>query len=203
MAAGHERRSPPEDVAPPAVRAEGRQQGALSTDGLLRRVARGDAAAFARVCDEVSGAVYGLVSLIVADPAQAEQVASDVLIEVWRSAPRFDPAENSGLSWIMTMARRRAISQAAASGPPAGSEPGAAAGAAERAAGSLLAHRGLAVLPAQQRTAVSLACCGYTGRQVAELAGVPAATAAVWLRDGLLGLSSCPDYPAANETENR
>ena len=185
------KRPQPGDETSPAVSGDGREPGTPTTDSLLRQAGRGDAAAFAAVCDEVSGAVYGLVSRIIPDPAEAEQVAAEVLVEVWRSAPRFSPAENSGLSWIMSMARRRAVSQAAGSGGPAG--PGGISGAAERAAGSLVAHRGLAVLPEQQRAAVSLASCGYTGRQVAELAGVPEATAAAWLRDGLLGLSSRPD----------
>jgi RNA polymerase sigma-70 factor (ECF subfamily) len=191
MEVGHKRRSG--DVA--AVRGQGRRSGALTTNGLLRRVARGDAAAFAVVCDEVSSAVYGLVSRIIPDPGQAEQVAAEVLVDVWRSAPRFRPAENSGLSWIMTMARRHAVSRAAAVNAvlPAGIEPAGIGGAAERAAGSLLAHRDLAALPEPQRAAVLLAYCGYTGRQVAELAGVSAATVAEWLRDGLLGLSSQPD----------
>ena len=194
MAAGPEGRSLPGDGAPPAARDEGRQPGAFTTDGLLRRVARGDAAAFAAVCDEVSGAVYGLISRIVPDPGQAERVAAEVLVEVWRSAPRFNPAESSGLSWIMTMARHRALRQAAATGDglPAGLEA-SGTGGAERAAGSLLAHRGLASLPEPQRAAVLLAYCGYTWRQVAELAGVPAATVAEWLRDGLLRLSGRPE----------
>ena len=193
MGAIGKRRPQPGDETSSALSADGREPGAATTDGLLRQAGRGDAAAFAAVCDEVSGAVYGLVSLIVPDQAQAEQVAAEVLVEVWRSAPRFNPAENSGLSWIMTMTRRRAVAQAAGSGRPAGPGAGGIGGTAERAAGSLLAHRRLAVLPEQQRAAVSLACCGYTGRQVAELAGVPADTAASWLRDGLLGLSSRPD----------
>src|ERR1700759_3752788 len=82
-------------------------------DDLLPRVARGDTEAFGTVCDQVSGAVYGLVRRIIADQSRAEQVAGAVLLEVWRSASRFSPAEGSGLEWIMTMARRRAVSRAA------------------------------------------------------------------------------------------
>jgi anti-anti-sigma factor len=78
----------------------------------------------------------------------------------------------------------------------AGLRPSAAAGViAERAAGSLLEHRGLASLPGPQREAVLLACCGYTWRQAADLAGVPAGTVAGRLREGLLGLGSRPRSP--------
>jgi RNA polymerase sigma-70 factor (ECF subfamily) len=152
--------------------------GADGVGGLLPRVAHGDAAAFAGVCDQVSGAVYGLVSRIVGDQSRAEQVAADVLTEVWRSASHFSPAQGSGINWIMTIARRRAMNHA---------------GAERAGAESLLAHRGLAALPGPQREAVLLAWCGYTWRQVADLMGVPAGTAAGWLRDGLLELSNRPE----------
>jgi RNA polymerase sigma-70 factor (ECF subfamily) len=143
-------------------------------------VARGDEEAFTGVCDQVAGAVYGLVIRIVADEAQAEQVAAEVLVEVWRSASRFSPATGSGLSWIMTIARRRAMRRAAA------------AGASHTASGSLLAHHGLASLPGPQREAVLLASSGYTRQRAADLAGVPADKVAEQLREGLLRLSGRP-----------
>jgi hypothetical protein len=125
------------------VRGADGRPGAAAVDGLLPRVACGDEEAFAGVCAQVSGAVYGLVLRIVGDQSRAEQVAEEVLVEVWRSASRFSPAEGSGLSWVMTMARRRAMSHAAAGdGRAAGLRPSEVV--AERAAGSLLTHRGFA-----------------------------------------------------------
>jgi RNA polymerase sigma-70 factor, ECF subfamily len=197
MAAGQKRRSRPGDTEAPAAHATDRGPAAAAVDRLLLRVARGDAQAFEGLCDQVSGAVYGLVHRIVGDQSGAERVAAEVLVEVWRSAARFNPAEGSGLNWVMTMARRRAINQAgtAGNGHPAGLPPAGTAGrmAAKRAEGSLLAHRGVTSLPGPQREAVLLASCGYTWRQVADLVGVPAGTVAEWLREGLLGLSSCPE----------
>jgi RNA polymerase sigma-70 factor (ECF subfamily) len=195
MAVGDTRVSLPAGTEPPAVRAEDKRAGAAALDGLLPRVARGSENAFARVCDQVSDAVYGLVSRIVRDQSQAEQVAAEVLLEVRRSASRFSPAEGSALSWIMTMARRRAMSHAGAAGD--GPRPsGTAGGGAERVAGSLLGHSGLVSLPGPQREAVLLASCGYTRRQAADLAGVPVGAVAELLREGLLGLSSHPEQPA-------
>ena len=187
MAVGGRRGSRPAATAPPSVRGEDARPGATAVDGLLLQVARGDAEAFAVVFDQVADAVYGLVSRIVADRAQAEQVAAEVLAEVRWSASRFSPAEGSGLSWILTIARRRAVSHAGAAGDGRPNGPGPSG--AERDAGSLLAHRGLASLPGPQREAVLLACRGYTYRQAAELTGIPARTAAERLRQGLLGLS--------------
>jgi RNA polymerase sigma-70 factor (ECF subfamily) len=192
------RSSGPAGTEPPTVAArdEDGRPGAAVADGLLPRVARGDEKAFELVCDQVGGAVYGLVSLIVADQSQAVQVAAEVLVEVWRSASRFSPAEGSELSWVMTIARRRAIShgRAPGNGRTAGPSPtGVARVAGERADGSLLAHHGLASLPGPQREAVLLASCGYTCQQAADLAGVQADTMAEQLREGMLRLSSHPE----------
>jgi RNA polymerase sigma-70 factor (ECF subfamily) len=196
MAVGRHRSSRPGKAKSPAVPKSGGWPDAVAVDRLLSRVARGDAGAFAEVCDQVSGAVYGLVQLIVRGERPAEQVAAEVLLEVWRSAPQFSAAQGSGLSWIMTLARRRATSWArtAGSGSLAGPGPAVtAAVTAERAPGSLAAHHGLTALPAPQREAMLLAYCGHTGQHAAELAGVPADTVARWLRDGMLGLGSRPE----------
>jgi len=199
MAVGEKHGSAPAGTAatePPTVHDADGRRAAAAIDGLLRRVARGDAKAFARVCDQVSGAVYGLVRRIVVDQSQAEQVAAEVLVDVWRSASHFSPAEGSGLSWVITIARHRAMSQASAAGDgrTANLAPSAATGmATERSAGSLLTHHVLASLPRPQQQAVLLASCGYTWRQAAVLAGVPAGTAAERLREGLLELSSHPE----------
>ena len=77
--------------------------------GLLAKVARGDEAAFAAVYDQVGALVFGLARRVVKDPAQSEEVTQEVLLEVWRSASRFDPVQGSARSWLMTMAHRRAV----------------------------------------------------------------------------------------------
>ena len=76
---------------------------------LLARVARGDHAAFEAVYDQFAGPVYGLVRKVLRDPAQSEEVAQEVLLEVWRTASRFDPARGSASAWVMTIAHRRAV----------------------------------------------------------------------------------------------
>ena len=78
-------------------------------DGLLARVARGDQAAFEAVYDTLAGPVYGLILRVVRDPAQSEEVSQEVLLEVWRTAARFDPAKGTAATWALTIAHRRAV----------------------------------------------------------------------------------------------
>ena len=76
---------------------------------LLARVARGDQAAFEAVYDQFAGPVYGLVRKVLRDPAQSEEVAQEVMLDVWRTASRFDAARGSAGAWVMTIAHRRAV----------------------------------------------------------------------------------------------
>jgi RNA polymerase sigma-70 factor (ECF subfamily) len=110
MAVGQKRGSRPAGAESPAVRGGDGQPVAVSVDGLLARVAHGDAEAFAAVYDQVVDAVHGLMRRIVGDQSRAEHLTAVALVQVWRSASLFSPAEGSGTDWVMPVARRRAMS---------------------------------------------------------------------------------------------
>jgi RNA polymerase sigma-70 factor (ECF subfamily) len=78
-------------------------------DVLVRRVARGDSAAFESLYDALGSSVYGVARRVVRDPNRAEDVAQDVFLEVWRKAPSFDESLGSAKTWVMTIAHRRAV----------------------------------------------------------------------------------------------
>lgn len=77
-------------------------------DAQLRRVADGDAEAFAAFYDATCARVFGLISRVLRDPGYSEETTQDVYAQVWRSASDFDPLQGSALAWLMTLARRPA-----------------------------------------------------------------------------------------------
>lgn len=76
---------------------------------LLRQVATGDQAAFARLYDLTCARVYGLAVRVCRDRAVAEDVLQETYLQVWRAADAFCPEQGSASSWLLTIAHRRAV----------------------------------------------------------------------------------------------
>lgn len=86
-----------------------RHIGASETDRLLVSVAAGSQEAFARLYDAVAGPIYGIAYQVLQDPARAEEVAQEVMLEVWQTAPRYRPESGHAMTWMMTIAHHRAV----------------------------------------------------------------------------------------------
>lgn len=178
--------------------AEGSGQGLA---GLLARVARGDHAAFEAAYDQLAGPVYGIVRKVLRDPAQSEEVTQEVMLEIWRTASRFDPARGGAAAWAMTIAHRRAVdrvrSETAAAERVRKLAPGPVTGEdvaelVETALDRQRVRRCMGALTALQAESVKLAYYGgYTYPQVAELLGIALGTVKTRIRDGLIRMRDC------------
>ncbi|MDQ0841698.1 MULTISPECIES: sigma-70 family RNA polymerase sigma factor [unclassified Streptomyces] len=170
---------------------------------LLGLVARGDQNAFSQVYDAVGGSVLGLVRTVLRDPAQSEEVAQEVLLEVWRSAARYQPSRGSAMTWILTLAHRRAVDRVRSAQAATDRERRAALLERTPAYDEVTeqvdarlereqVRRCLRTLTELQHESVTLAYYrGLTYREVAELLSVPLGTVKTRLRDGLIRLRDC------------
>ncbi|HEV2374681.1 MAG TPA: ECF RNA polymerase sigma factor SigK [Streptosporangiaceae bacterium] len=176
-------------------------RGDRDLDDLLVHVARGDEAAFEAVYDRLAGAVYGVIRKVLRDPSQSQEVTQEVLLEVWRTATRFDPAMGSAATWVMTIAHRRAIDRVRSATAAAEREHKAAdirpphdevAEAVEARLDRERVRRCLEGLTEVQRQSITLAYYGgYSYRQVAELLKVTLAAVKTRIRDGLIRMRDC------------
>ena len=171
---------------------------------LIGQVARGDREAFEAVYRQLAAPVYGLIRRVLRDPAQSEEVAQEVMVELWRTATRFDPQRGSVRTWALTLAHRRAVDRVrsaqaatdrelrlARQAPVAGAEDDVAEVVEARLDQQRVRHC-LGALTELQHESVRLAYYGgYTYREVAELLGTPLGTVKTRLRDGLIRLRDC------------
>jgi RNA polymerase sigma-70 factor, ECF subfamily len=193
---------PQNPARPAAARVTAR---AASTGGDLADqiglVARGDAAAFDAVFEQVGPSVFGLVKRVIRDPAQSEEVTQEVMLEVWRTAAKFDAGRGSATAWVMTLAHRRAVDRVRSVQKESERERRTASAdipydevleAVESSLERERVRRCLNSLTEVQRESVTLAYYrGYTYGQVASLLGVPTGTVKTRMRDALIRLRDC------------
>jgi RNA polymerase sigma-70 factor (ECF subfamily) len=161
---------------------------------LAGRLRRGDPDALAEVHGTYGGLVLGYLRGALRDPATAEDVHQEVFLEVWRRGPGYDPDRASLGTWIMLIARSRAIDHLRRRIPEpldphatgAGSEPEDPA-----ASPDLLVERWamavhLARLPEEQARILRMRFHeGLSQTEIAERTGIPLGTVKTYMVRGL------------------
>jgi RNA polymerase sigma-70 factor (ECF subfamily) len=166
---------------------------------MLRAVARGDESAFARVYDRYSPILLGLLLRILRSRAEAEDVLQEVFLQVWQRAHSFDAERGRAFTWLVTLARSRAIdrlrsvgsreraAQRSAEEAPPESEPAEwADAAAVRAERAEAVRAALAELPEEQRQVLLLAYLeGMSQSEIAAAKNQPLGTVKTRTRSAL------------------
>jgi len=180
-----------------------------SDDDLLVLTAEGNKEAFAVFYDRTASRVYGLVKRVLIDPAQSEEVTQDVYLEAWQNASRFDPGKGKALSWLLTMAHRRAIDRVRASQSSRNRDLAVGVRDFEETRDDVeetveitLEHQRITKAihtptPNQQQALELTYFQGLTNTEAALKAGVPIGTMKTRLRDALIALRTRVGAPAA------
>ena len=176
---------------------------ATELDALLRQVARRDADAFAALYDQTRSRVYGLVTRVLRDAGYSEETTQEIYLEVWRTADAYDSAKGSALSWLLTMAHRRAVDRVRAEQSAGQRESKYGAANVERS-GDLVADSAIASderrrvaacldsLTDVQRQCIELAYySGLTYAEVSQRLSANLSTIKSRMRDALRGLRGC------------
>lgn len=76
---------------------------------VMRSIARGNTVALKILYDRHSQAVYRVSLRVLRDPAEAEQLLTDVFYEIWNTRDRYNATRSSPLTYLMCVTRSRAI----------------------------------------------------------------------------------------------
>ncbi len=169
--------------------------------GLLARIAVGDQSALSELYDASSAKVFGLAMKILGDRAAAEETTLDVYTQVWRRISTYDAKRGTPGSWLMTLAKHRAIDRFRSSYLERGRQvpldqaaelPGQEDTPEQYSAGlerQRLVQDALATLSVEQRQAIALAYYwGLSQSEIADQLKLPLGTVKTRMRLGMIRL---------------
>lgn len=163
--------------------------------------ARGEQNALARLYDISNRLVYGVALRILGDPADAEEVTLDVYTQVWRTAKEYTADRGAPSSWLIMLARSRALDRLRSRGrrqgrettlenapetPSSGQPPDEAAYLQQA---SIRMKQAMATLAPEQRELIEMSFfAGLTHSELAEKLGQPLGTVKTRIRSGMAKL---------------
>ncbi|MFN0158120.1 MAG: sigma-70 family RNA polymerase sigma factor [Bacteroidota bacterium] len=161
-------------------------------------------AAFSQLYDRYATLVYTMVLRIVKSTGEAEDLLQEIFVQIWNKSTFFAESKGSVYTWVMTIARRKAIDKVrsqeyANRGSSLDDDDAIALPDAAYEANPLhaaitteyeeLMQTGLAMLSDEQRTIIELSYYeGFTQAQIAERLKVPLGTVKTRMRQGLIKL---------------
>jgi len=186
---------------------------------LLGRVALGDRVAFDTLYRASSAHLLGVILRIQHDRAQAEDVLQEVYVNVWRAAQSYNAALANPTTWLVSIARNRAIDSLRRKASSPDTVSSIASGSDDEDEHDLLAHiaddspgpleqleastraraleRCMDQLTADQRGSLALAYYqGLSHSEVADQMGQPLGTVKSWVRRGMQSLKTCLERAA-------
>lgn len=169
---------------------------------LILGVARGDRADFTELYHTTAPKLLGTILRILHHRGWAEDVLQEVYVSIWQKAEQFDPAKASPITWLVTIARNRAIDKIRSQ--PAGSRAtddelaqlasSAPDGPASLEAGQIVdqLNHCLEQLEKDRRDMVRLAYLnGWSRRELSAHFEQPVNTIKTWLHRALKQLKGC------------
>lgn len=161
---------------------------------LAERLMERDESALRELMERYGGIVLGVARRVVAEQSFAEEVAQDAFVALWRRPGAFDPTRGSLQSFLVGIARNKAIDLVRREESMRRRTDELIAEVATRPTSTTMDRvhdvadlsDAMAALPATQRDAIALAYFGgRTYREVASELDIPEGTAKTRLRDGL------------------
>jgi len=166
----------------------------------IARMAEGDEQALSDLYDATLSRVYGVAVRIVGDAALAEDVVTDVFLDVWNKAAQFDRARGRPITWLLTICRNRALdeyrressAQRKVEAAAAGASPETAEGPdelLESVQAGHTVHALLAAISTEDRQLIALAFFrGLSHQQIADVTDMPLGTVKSRIRRALSSL---------------
>jgi len=172
-------------------------------EDLLQACGRGDAAALKALYTRTAPQLLGILVRVLGNRASAEDVLQEVFVSIWQRAGQYDQFKGRAMSWMVAIARNRAIDMQRKFRPTvlldaaelAGAEQLQVTGPAENTEfGSARRSLGrcLELLNTAQRQCLLLAYqSGLTQERIALTMKQPLGSVKSWVRRGLQSLKGC------------
>jgi RNA polymerase sigma-70 factor (ECF subfamily) len=166
---------------------------------LLRAVALGDEESLAAIYDRYRTILFGLLFRILGNRAEAEDVLQEVFVQVWQRARDFDENRGKAFTWLVTLARSRAIDRLRSLGSRSRTIEAATKESADAVGDAIedainnergeVVRAALKELPEEQRAALLMAYFdGFSQSEIAERTNTPLGTVKTRMRTGMTKL---------------